>query len=66
MSEDAYGNKVYRCSECSVDFIEGFDEERMLCDECAASIDEEGRQENIGTTLTTCSVAISTMQLSHL
>lgn len=48
MSEDAYGNKVYRCSECEVSFIEGFDEERGLCDECAASIDEEGRQENIG------------------
>jgi hypothetical protein len=48
MSEDAYGNKVYKCDECSVSFIEGFDEERDLCDECAASIDEEGRQENIG------------------
>lgn len=48
MSEDAYGNKVYKCDECSVSFIEGFDEERGLCDECAAAIDEEGRQENIG------------------
>lgn len=46
--EDAYGNKVYSCSECAVDFIEDFDEERGLCNECAASIDEEGRQENIG------------------
>jgi N utilization substance protein A len=27
MSEDAYGNKVYKCDECSVSFIEGFDEE---------------------------------------
>jgi hypothetical protein len=48
MSEDAYGNKVYRCSECTVDFIEDFDEERGLCNDCAAQIDEEGRQENIG------------------
>ena len=48
MSEDPYGNTVYKCSECEVSFIEGFDEERGLCDECAASIDEEGRQENIG------------------
>lgn len=48
MSEDAYGNKVYHCSECEVSFIEDFDEERDLCNECAAQIDEEGRQENIG------------------
>lgn len=48
MSEDPYGNTIYKCDECSVSFIEGFDEERGLCDECAASIDEEGRQENIG------------------
>ena len=48
MSEDAYGNTVYKCSECEVSFIEGFDEERNLCDECAASIDEQDRQENIG------------------
>jgi len=48
MSEDAYGNKVYRCSECEMSFIEGFEIDRGLCDQCAASIDEQGRQENIG------------------
>jgi hypothetical protein len=29
-------------------FVEGFEIDRGLCDECAASIDEQGRQENIG------------------
>ncbi len=48
MSEDAYGNKKYTCSECGFAYIEDFDEERDLCNDCAASIDEEGRQENIG------------------
>lgn len=48
MSEDAYGNQVYKCSECEISFIEDFDEERDLCNQCAAQIDEEGRQENIG------------------
>ena len=35
MREDAYGNEVYRCEECGLDFIEGFNDELAMCDECA-------------------------------
>jgi hypothetical protein len=34
-TEDAYGNDVYRCEECGLDFIEGFNDELAMCDECA-------------------------------
>lgn len=40
MRTDDYGNEVWRCEDCGVDFIEGFNEELSLCDECAE--DEDG------------------------
>lgn len=39
-TEDEYGNEVYRCEDCGLDFIEGFNHELSLCDECAE--DEDG------------------------
>jgi len=39
MSTDAYGNEVWRCEECGVDFIEDFNEELSLCDGCAEEED---------------------------
>ena len=39
MSTDDYGNEVWRCEECGVDFIEDFNEELSLCDGCAEEED---------------------------
>lgn len=39
MREDAYGNEVWTCEECGLDFIEDFNEELSLCDKCAEEED---------------------------
>jgi len=39
MREDDYGNEVWRCEECGVDFIESFVVEVGMCEECAEEED---------------------------